>query len=116
MNSKVKTILTSSTLLLLISCFLVYGLYKSRNILSGPQITIDSPTPSASLSDQLIAVKGKAQNVAAVFLNGNQIFTDQNGNFDESLLLAKGYNVVELKANDKFGRDVKQTRELYVKN
>ena len=38
-------------------------------------------------------------------LNGRQIYTDKNGHFSEVVILFAGYNVLELKARDKFGRE-----------
>lgn len=116
MNSKVKTILKLFVILILISGFAAYGLYRSRSILSGPSIEISSPVTGGSASNPMVEVKGKVQNVAAVFLNGNQIFTNEDGEFKESLLLAGGYNIIVVNAKDKFGREAKQIREVFINN
>ena len=116
MSSKVKTILRLAVIAILISSFSIYGLSRSKNILSGPELKIDSPSSGDSANNPMVEIKGRAQNVAAVFLNGNQIFTDENGSFKEKLLLAQGYNIIVVNAKDKFGREAKQIREVFINN
>ena len=62
-----------------------------------------------------LEIVGTATNVSLIFLNGRQIFTDDTGKFKESLLLAKGYNIIEVSGKDKFDRQVKQQREIILK-
>lgn len=116
MSNSVKIILKVAIIALFVIGFSVYGLYKSKGIIIGPKITIESPTNGSALSQSNTEIIGKAINVAAVFLNGNQIFTNEKGEFKEGLLLAKGYNVIEINAKDKFGRETKETREVFINN
>ncbi len=98
-----------------IAIFLVYGLYRAQNFLTGPKISIEAPENGGVFSSPDIEIKGVAKNISLLYLNGRQIFTDNEGNFFENLLLAKGYNIVELKAKDKFGREIRETEELVLK-
>lgn len=89
-----------------------YFLYQARGYLFGPKITLDNPLAGEVIHDSYLEVKGQALNISSLSLNGRQIFTDENGNFKEGLLLAKGYNIIELTATDKFGRVKKEKREV----
>ncbi len=89
-----------------------YFLYQARGYLIGPRLTIESPRPAETIHDAYLKINGQAFNVASLFLNGRQIFTDKNGIFEEQLLLARGYNIIELTATDKFGRVKKEKREV----
>jgi hypothetical protein len=100
-------------LIVLIVGFLgIYFLFQARGYLFGPKITLDSPLDGETIHNSYFKVKGQALNVSSLSLNGRQIFTDENGNFSESLLLARGYNIIELTAQDKFGRVRKEKREV----
>ena len=101
--------------LILIFLFVVYGLIKAENFLLGPRITIESPKNGQVFTASNVEVSGQASNISLFYLNGRQIFTDEGGNFKESLLLARGYNIIEVEAKDKFNREIKEIRELVLK-
>jgi hypothetical protein len=115
MNNRVKIIFKVVIIALFVLSFSAYGLYKSKGLISGPQITIDSPTNGSTVANSNTEIIGKVKNVAAVFLNGNQIFTNEKGEFKEGLLLASGYNIIVINAKDKFGRETKETREVVIR-
>lgn len=115
MNNKARLILKVGSVALLVFGFFAYGLYKSKSFIAGPELVVKNPTTGSALPQPATEVAGKVSNVAAVFLNGNQIYTNDKGEFKENLLLAKGYNIIEVRANDKFGRIVKETREIMVR-
>lgn len=90
----------------------IYFLYQARWYLLGPEIVIDSPQPGEITHDSYLPVKGQAFNIASLSMNGRQIFIDERGFFSEGLLLARGYNIIEITASDKFGRVSKEKREV----
>ena len=91
-------------IVLFVALALSYTTYQLRGILHGPKIEISYPTNGALLYDDHITFKGASTDIASLFLNGHQIFTDQAGNFSEGMLLLRGYNVLEVQAVDKFNR------------
>ncbi len=102
-------------IILLVLSFSFYGISKSWGFLNGPEIIIESPADFQKASNSYMEIKGRAEYVSNLYLNGSQIFTDENGNFKESLLLAKGYNIIVIEAQDKFGRTAKEKREIVLK-
>jgi len=107
--------MTKGIVLILIFLFAIYGLFKAENFLLGPKIVIEFPKNGQIFTTSDIEISGKASNISLFYLNGRQIFTDEEGKFKESLLLARGYNIIELKAKDKFNREIKEIRELVLK-
>lgn len=93
----------------------LYTIYQARHFLSGPELTLLSPQNGATVSDSLIEIKGHADNIVYISLNDRQIYVDQQGNFSENLLLFSGYNVITLKAKDKFGRETEKVLSLVYK-
>ncbi len=89
-----------------------YFAYQAREYLVGPRLIMEFPKPAETVRNSYLAVKGRVSNVSFISLNGRQIFTDKNGFFEEGLLLARGYNIIELTATDKFGRIKKEKREV----
>lgn len=100
-------------LIVLVVGFLgIYFLYQAKGYLFGPKIALDSPAAGEVIHNSYLKIKGQALNVSSLSLNGRQIFTDESGFFSEGLLLARGYNIIELTAIDKFSRIKKEKREV----
>lgn len=89
-----------------------YFLYQARGYLLGPEIIIETPKAGEVVRNSYLEIKGQVLNISSLSLNGRQIFTDERGDFKEGLLLARGYNIIELTATDKFGRIKKEKREI----
>ena len=102
-------------ILLLISIF-GYTYFQMRNIVTGPVITISTPQDGAILTSSQTEISGTTKNISSISLNDRKIFIDESGVFKEKLLLSPGYNIITLKAKDKFGRKVKKTLELIYSN
>ncbi len=115
MNNKAQSFLKIGVVVCLIIGFAFYGLYKARNFLTGPQITVSEPRNGQVFQGSYIKVAGQAKNIASIFLNGKPIFIDETGLFKENLLLARGYNIMEVRAVDKFGRIIAERREVVLK-
>ncbi len=94
----------------------LFGYIKTSDIISGPLILIQTPTAGAIFNEPFITVTGRVERIARLYLNDNQIFTDDNGNFNVSLLLLPGYNILRLRAEDNFERQITKTLELVAKN
>jgi hypothetical protein len=92
-----------------------YGFFRGKDLLLGPVIIVSSPTNGASVTDSYLEVKGKAKRISRLFMNGKKITTDEQGNFTEILLLAPGYNIISLQAEDSFNRKTTKKLELLLK-
>lgn len=96
--------------------FLGYTAYEIQRVVFGPKIEVLSPTMDSSVSTtSLIEISGVAKNINNISLNDRKIFTDEQGNFNESLLLSYGYNSFSIKASDKFGRNTEKIIEVIYK-
>lgn len=92
-----------------------YATFQAHAFAQGPTIAVDSPLDGSVSSESLIAIKGNARNISYLTLNGNKIFTDEGGKFEEEILLSRGYNIMKLEAQDRFGRKTAQTLQLIYK-
>ncbi len=86
-----------------------YAAFQAQTFVKGPRINVDAPQNGQTVVSPLLNVRGSAQNLSFITLNGNKIFTDEQGMFDESILLSPGYNIVTLWAQDRFGRTTEKT-------
>jgi len=92
-----------------------YSFYEVQKIVRGPEITFTSPINGSMVSESLISVAGNAKNTINISLNDRKIYVDEKGNFSEQILLSYGYNLLSVKAEDKFGRKIEKTLEIIYK-
>ncbi len=113
MNTKavLKMILT----LTVISIIVGYSYYKSKDFIIGPTIIITSPQTGDGVSESLIEILGIANSISYISINDRQIFTNEEGEFREKLLLFSGYNIISIKARDKFDRKIEKILEIVYK-
>jgi hypothetical protein len=113
MNRDAKFVIRAGLSLILLILIVGYSYYQARKIIVGPQITITSPKDGATVPTSLVEIDGVANNINSISLDDRPIFIDEKGNFAEKLLLSGGYTIITLKAEDRFGRQIKKTLELY---
>ena len=110
-----KTLLKRILVALVIIIVLGYTLYQTRNVIAGPQLTILSPANGSTHTDSFTIIKGATQNVSKVSINDRPIFIDTDGNFADAIALLSGYNIITVKAEGRFGKEITEVLELVLK-
>jgi len=106
-----KTLITGIFVLFLVG----YGIFQGKKIVEGPELSLYSPISGGTVTENRLDVSGKATNISAIWLNDRPIVTDESGIFNEKLMVYPGYNVIMLKAEDKFGSRVEKKIEVVYK-
>ena len=89
-----------------------YTAYETRGFTAGPSLTITTPENGARFTDPKVTLTGETERVSHITLNGNDIFIDTTGRFEETLLLFPGYNIITVHVEDRFGRTETKKLEL----
>ena len=110
-----KFYLKAIIIVLFLICLFGYGAFEVWAYACGPKITVSSPANGAVVSESLISIDGQGKNTKAITLNDRPILVDEKGNFSEKILLSYGYNVLELKAEDRFGKKTQQELQIVYK-
>ena len=93
-----------------------YGLFEARRIIEGPQVTIYMPKSGSATSTSAVIITGNAQNISFLTINDLPSFTDQKGNFTETLSIPPGPAVLTVAATDRFGRRTSKQVSIDVLN
>ena len=99
--------------IILVLFFLVvlgYALFEAQGMLYGP--VIDVPSQAITVSDPYTIIKGRAERITELRLNGKTIPVTENGEFEEPYLLAEGSNRLFLDARDARGRTARKTIDI----
>lgn len=110
-NIDIRTILKALFIFLFLCLIVVYVLFQARFLITGPEITLKSE-PSTQQNERIIILEGSARNITHLWLNDRQIYTDEQGNFREELVLENGYTITTLRAKDRYGRETKVVRSF----
>ena len=115
MNQDVKKTLKIALLSALFVFITIYAFFNTRDLIFGVKIKNVNIVNSIDKIN-IIKITGNAKNAKNLTLNGREIFIDQNGNFNETLVLLLGYNVINIKAEDKFGYKDEKNYQLIGKS
>ena len=103
MNINAKKILKITSLSVLFIFIIIYAIFNAKNLILGVKIRNVIITPGIGNEINIVKISGNAKNAKNLTLQGREISIDQNGNFNETLALLLGYNIITITAEDKFG-------------
>ncbi len=103
MNTSAKKILKIASITLFFLFIVIFAFLRSHDIIFGVKIKNVNIEDGATLTDNVLKVTGNARNAISLTLNDREISVNREGDFDETIILLSGYNIVNIKARDKFG-------------
>ena len=103
MNQDVKKILKIVVLSIFFLFIIIYAFFVSKDLIFGVKIINVNITDGAKITNSVMEVHGNAKNAINLSLNGREISIDKDGNFNETIVLLLGYNIINITAKDKFG-------------
>lgn len=115
-NSPIQSGFNLKRFLIVISVIFIfsYGIFNARSLLFGPSIEIFNPTTAETeTNENTIILKGRVRNTTFLSLNERPISVDTEGYFEEKLLLSPSFNIIEIKAKDRFKNEVEKTLKIY---
>jgi|SRR3989338_6935181 len=103
MTQNFKKILKISAVLFFFIFIFGYSFFRSYDLIFGVKIKNVNLSDGMKVDNNIIKITGNAKNATELTLDGRTISIDQLGNFDETVALLLGYNVINIRAEDKFG-------------
>jgi hypothetical protein len=88
-----------------------YIAFQARFLILGPQVELTG-VPATVQNGPTVDLKGVAKNITALYLNGRPIVTTEDGRFNETVVLEKGYTIVRIDAIDRYGRTANIEQEF----
>jgi hypothetical protein len=114
MNTDAKKILKIASLSIFVLFIVVYAFFRSEDLIFGVKIKNVNITDGEKVTDNVLKITGNARNAVNLSLDDRPISIDQKGNFNETIALLPGYNIISIKAEDEFGkRDEKDYKLMY---
>jgi len=90
------------------------AIYLIINVNHHVQFDVTEPkSNSITTNDSMITIIGHGQPLDTIFVNGNPIPVQQNGEFTTTIELIPGLNSIEIESKKLFGGSVKITKEVF---
>lgn len=102
-----KSIIFTGTVILLLGTFW-YLFRELHAFVAEPHLVIMTPTAGQVVSEGVVDVIGRTDTGTQVLLNGESVFVDTEGKFQEKLILQPGVNVLKILATNRF----EKTKEI----
>ena len=99
---------------LLMVAFAAYIGLQINHIIQSPALVVDSPSDNLVTSKQVIDIKGNVEAESRLTINGQDIYTDKDGHFDEVIGLQPGINFINFSAKKKYSREKTLVRKVMV--
>ncbi|KKP85929.1 hypothetical protein A3B84_01815 [Candidatus Nomurabacteria bacterium RIFCSPHIGHO2_02_FULL_35_13] len=114
MQNDAKKILKISLLSAFLLFIVVYAFFRSKDLVLGVKIKDVNIIDGIRVIDNIVKITGNAKNAVNLSLNDRLISIDQKGNFNETIALLPGYNIINIEAKDEFGNsDEKNYKLIY---
>ncbi|MFH1029994.1 MAG: helix-turn-helix domain-containing protein [bacterium] len=107
-------VIRNAIILVLVFTGVAYLYFMGYNIVSPPKLVITSPYDDFVTEEFVVDIKGETEKNATVFINDKEIFCIQKGNFNETIDLKKGINIVKISAKKKYGKENVVYRKVLV--
>lgn len=114
MNTTIKRKLQILGAICMVAIIGIYAYYRSHDLVHGITIEVTGITDGEKITNPYLVLSGTAKNATMLTLDDRSILMDQNGVWNESLVLSPGYTVVTFKAEDKFGKEREQVFHVVV--
>lgn len=72
---------------------------------AAPRLVIAQPTGNSSIEGSSVDVAGITDKDSKVTINGQPVFVDEKGEFNETISLSEGINELEVKSENRFGNE-----------
>lgn len=94
-------------LLMLAGFFYLYQ--EASSLIAHPRLIIIEPADGEIIEKENIDVRGITDMEAKVFINDQPVLVNDKGEFSENIELQEGLNVINIKARNKFDKEISKT-------
>ncbi len=108
---ELRNVLKIIGIIIAIGIFSFYLVFQARFLIAGPQIVLENEPPTQN-NTRVIELKGTARNITHLWLNDRPIYTNEDGEFNEALVIENGYTITTLRAKDRYDRETQLVRSF----
>ena len=90
-----------------------YSFFRSKSISEGVLLSVSGIENGQTFEEEVLRIDGRAERAKYISINGREILLDEESNFKEIIVLSPGYNIITIKALDRFKKEKNEVYEIY---
>lgn len=98
--------------IIIVIALVAFFAYRFNDIIGTPNISLSLPNETFMTSTSPLTVTGVVDAGDKLALNGEIIYTDENGSFEKDVALTPGLNTIEFTIHRFLGREITVTRQV----
>ena len=98
--------------------FLIIGyfFYQLHFLLNPPNLNLFEPSSADFVAGASpVLFKGQTEPGAKLTINGQQLYIDKDGNFEQTINIVKGLNIIRVETTNRFGKSRSEVRRIMLK-
>ncbi len=92
-----------------------YLFYQFNFLISPPKLTIREPIDNLTTDKTTVIIKGQTEPGAKLTINGQPVYINKDGGFEQEVNLNQGLNLIKIEAANRFAKSRAETRKILVK-
>jgi hypothetical protein len=108
----VKKLLNSGLIIGLFLFIVIYAHSRTAFLSQGADLEVSNIENGQTITEPVLEITGVAKRATKLTINGKELPIDEFGNFTNTLLFSPGLNLVEIIAEDKYGKGDTLTYEI----
>ncbi len=114
MNTDTKKNIKKIVIGVLFTAIILYGFFGFKDVIEGVNLTITGIEDGATYEEPVLELSGTAKNATYLSINNRDIAVSQEGTFTDVIVLVPGYNIITVKAQDKFKKEVTEEYRVFL--
>ncbi len=90
----------------------LYLVWQFRNFSRNPSLAITEPANDITVSEDRVTFSGTADRDGVLMINGQEVFVNEEGLFQEQIYLQSGINTITVVIRDRQGKESALTRQI----
>lgn len=90
--------------LVVVLIILAYLAFQFSSLFLGPKLNVTTPQNGATLSKNVVEIKGETEPYATLLVNGEETYVGLDGTFRKTLYFFGGKQTITITAKNRFGK------------
>ena len=112
-TTDIKKFLKLALLTGLFAFIVIYSVFQTKALAKGVNLTMSGIDDGEMFENGILTLSGQALHAKHISINDKELPVDENERFLEELVLSPGYNIITVKAEDKFNKTTKKIYHVY---
>lgn len=108
----IPRLIKTAVIVAIVLIAVLYLVWQFQNFSRNPALVIEEPADDITVHEEKVTFSGRADQESVLMINGQEVFVNEEGLFEEQIYLQSGLNTITIVARDRRGRESALTRQI----